>query len=1111
MIGHSTKDDSEHSRDPRVVPYTTISGQISYDEHSRPNSSIAPSLKASVLPEVSHTSYTLRNNVKVVDRSEGDNVERGRTKQRVSSYPNPLAKEESRPRFNSGAAIEVNMRPIKHGDHSRRSSISHFPHPTDPCADAEDSLLEPCPHLPACSTVTEELNNPYNRTASIKVARSSVSDTSNNAIKHENAESPSHVRTTGSRDSRPLQQVLAIPTESDGQKLPLYKHVQDICSKFAVPTWKSLSSMHPLDTLCPASLGAQLPTEILQEIFFMLSPVDFNSARHICRPWFISSLEYSLLQVMLSRGGWSGIAQCDIAINKTLGPGSRTKDEWVMSKRISRECALGPDWTGNGVSGNDEDNPLPKRSGFVHTCTIDFTEVLVPYQGNSSAGTIFTVSTCSKFLMVANGCLIYIYELNRSQGPEDTPVTRPGSLRPVTSIICPQRVLACSMDTSSRRHAVAVLLDGRMGLVSDIAPAHIAPKAASKIDNDNSSHNSFPDRSLAIDDPQDARGSQDPSLLNRVSPNRSTSNFASVCATSKPHFDLGGIATTASFITDGHARRSSLGNYISDSVQSIRPKYQRSLPLTHALDPESRLNNMLPPLQEKVHASNCMPIEMGPRSLYRNLCSDDDPPRSVAICPQRRCVAFGCSAGIELHWVDALTGQDLNRWFPLTGPSDYLFFLPPRTSIDSAKKLRLMSSAARPGERAAIGQRGIGETARNSPFWERLGYRANIHESGGETTSGESLISRLRVNTRNRAFTGRMDCSDHYRAVPLSDGYHILFTDPTTGLLCLGSDATVGGPTKLLRKIWFQGPEGKGSPVAYAGSLDLGCGVRVVAAFGSGSEQVIWFYSVPGDVFAANKGFQFVLGDSYIQTWSNGASHSRNSDWLDWWPDRGLHEWLSDAQDPLAGILPRSVWPVKIRGQEIGTCPALVDIAVDSGPSMTVWAFSKEGIARVWKINDGNNARMRAIWISRDGTIREFDAEGDLEMIDVSRPTSGTQRAPPMPLTQDSFDGTNSSNLYAALTARSGQQNATIELDLPPGKYDSDGDVMMEDFQISQNSLVHQHQAWSHDVIEAVAFLHHRGRNLYRSSRRSGHSYESIGSDFIEGLTGVIRIDVEIR
>ena len=37
------------------------------------------------------------------------------------------------------------------------------------------------------------------------------------------------------------------------------------------------------------------------------------------------------------------------------------------------------------------------------------------------------------------------------------------------------------------------------------------------------------------------------------------------------------------------------------------------------------------------------------KCAYKNLCSREDGPRSVAICPQRKCVAFGCHGGIELH------------------------------------------------------------------------------------------------------------------------------------------------------------------------------------------------------------------------------------------------------------------------------------------------------------------------------------------------------------------------------------------------------------------------------------------------------------------------------
>lgn len=114
-----------------------------------------------------------------------------------------------------------------------------------------------------------------------------------------------------------------------------------------------------------------------------------------------------------------------------------------------------------------------------------------------------------------------------------------------------------------------------------------------------------------------------------------------------------------------------------------------------------------------------MPVESSIPTLYASLCSVDDMPRSVALCPQRRCVAFGCSSGIELHWVDALTGQDLNRRFPLTAPSDYLYFLPPRAGVDSAKKLRLISSAGRPGENSVIAERygGIKSGTHASLFW----------------------------------------------------------------------------------------------------------------------------------------------------------------------------------------------------------------------------------------------------------------------------------------------------------------------------------------------------------------------------------------------------------
>jgi hypothetical protein len=126
---------------------------------------------------------------------------------------------------------------------------------------------------------------------------------------------------------------------------------------------------------------------------------------------------------------------------------------------------------------------------------------------------IFNVSSCGKFLMAANGCLVYLYELNRShKNTETETVDRPGALRPVTSIICPRRVLACSMDTSSNRYAIAVLLDGRMGLVCDIN-ASVASASAFSQSGENNPRSVYGQRSVGTSE-NAVRGT---SFLDRVS------------------------------------------------------------------------------------------------------------------------------------------------------------------------------------------------------------------------------------------------------------------------------------------------------------------------------------------------------------------------------------------------------------------------------------------------------------------------------------------------------------------------------------------------------------------------------------------------------------------
>lgn len=294
----------------------------------------------------------------------------------------------------------------------------------------------------------------------------------------------------------------------------------------------------------------RLPTEIVQQVYFFLTPIDFNAARHTCRSWFYASLDRMLLVYMLKKGGWWS------SILRILTPMSLARDpdlnrERMMSRWISRESNL----------------LHPEGSAFVEVGFTDFSAIVPGFRaGAPNDSTIFTVSLCGRFVMAAHDRLVFIYELNHVCPRERTMWSMPlrrrqgmplGFLRPVASIICPRRVVASSMDTSAGRHAAAFLMEGRIGMVVDLMDERTGtPSPYSENTSNEGSGSGSPNR-----------------------PN--TFNGPCICHERSPY--------------------------------------------------------------------NAAPTENGPRSVYRNICHPDDPPHSVAICPQRNCVAFGCSAGIELH------------------------------------------------------------------------------------------------------------------------------------------------------------------------------------------------------------------------------------------------------------------------------------------------------------------------------------------------------------------------------------------------------------------------------------------------------------------------------
>ncbi len=205
----------------------------------------------------------------------------------------------------------------------------------------------------------------------------------------------------------------------------------------------------------------------------------------------------------------------------------------------------------------------------------------------------------------------------------------------------------------------------------------------------------------------------------------------------------------------------------------------------------------------------------------------------------------------------------------------------------------------------------------------------------------------------DHAWRGNAFC-DHYRAVPVSDGWNTLFTDPEEGDLCLGDDAPPGiGTTKLIRRYILVGPkDAEGNaivPRTYKSGGELRWGTRVVVGYG----ERLWLFVVPPDGFSKEEG-----------------------------------EIQNEREQQHAGDEPNEPTPTRIDGVEFSRVPNLVDIAVDStGGGLTVWAFAANGMAYVWQLGGGPQLITRRI-VLKDGTVTSAkDLDGDTFMHGTSSPS----------------------------------------------------------------------------------------------------------------------------
>ncbi|KAH6866878.1 hypothetical protein BKA58DRAFT_430749 [Alternaria rosae] len=712
-------------------------------------------------------------------------------------------------------------------------------------------------------------------------------------------------------------------------------------------------------TVTDVLLGVRTPSEedespfILQHVYDYLSPKDSNAVRHTCRHWMRASLDKNLLNAMLSRGGW--LSSTENTTCATHGAASHSittavshSEEWSLSRYLCRQCALSSGWTGNG---------LDTRAAIVERSGVDFTELANGY----ASGLVFSTSLCGRFVCVARETLIYIYNLESG-----LPV-------PITSVLCPRRVIEVSMDVSSSRHAIAALLEGRMGLVCELQYGRTV------------GGNGSVDVHVDVDGPEkDVTTSA--SIQTRCINDYEAGMSLRGRNTVRMHRPFVQERDPATFDTIGvrsNNQRINLQN--TDDHQTHDQHF-----INHVWNLNISGPSRGPSAQGLCTFESCVhtvPVERGTTTIYRHLCAEDDPPRSVSICPQRRCVAFGCSAGIELHWIDALTGQSLSR--------DHLYFLSPRPGFESAKKLRLISSAAHPEDRPAISRKFFGRPTMAS-FWGSFGFESATHRPGSTSC-------------------------DHYHALPLSDGYHVLFNDPVNGRLTLGCDAPLGGPTKLLRKITFTPPEQNAVPRLYSVAADLSQGVRAIVAYG----DTLLLYSVPPDV--------------WDEPFPSSQPKQRNGE---------------DSS---------SIWPLAIGGTEIARLSDVCELAIQTQPEVLIWAFTHTSKCKTWRLHnyvDPVLAEKRHV--CRNGIIHgasSIDESGDVVMTDAPQASHVCESINHHVIGDEietlqaersllgGFDGNASGVLKKVPKALAVENDEWVDyLDVRgclDARYDADGDVMM--------------------------------------------------------------------
>ncbi|KAI9367984.1 hypothetical protein BJX61DRAFT_546973 [Aspergillus egyptiacus] len=690
-----------------------------------------------------------------------------------------------------------------------------------------------------------------------------------------------------------------------------------------------------IDEFTPLSLPTAntLPPEILIQIFYLLSPRDFDNARRTCSQWMRASLHERLLESMLKRAGWwdSWLWDKRNRHDSSEDP-NHESTAWKMSKRFSTECIL------SGRKMNVE------RSGFLTTSVVDFSQLSQggdlpdsgptprfssdPKDRNVPTASSFHVSNCGNYLLVVSGCKIHVYQLSTRRPGISMPTSvndlEHTDLYRVASITCPVVVLSATIDTSTPNCTVAALLCNRLGMICDLTSVNL-------------------------------RGDDD---------------FASI---------------------------------VHDPESSTAGRCGR----------------------RSVHLE-----EIASRHLFYDVCTAQAPPHSLSICPGQRCVAFGSDTGIELRWVDERTKKDCRKQFPMSQPSEILHFMPNQPGMDL--EFRLISSLAGPGADGCVCQNlPPADSGLPCPFHAMRNNVQTFSQWAPEQTDQMGLVRTTQCH--------------HYRAIPVNDGVHVMFVEPRSGFLCIGSDAPIDGPTSLTRALICVPPSRNETsdkeplPTAFAAGSNLNWGLRVVAAYG---DRLV-FYSVPLDVFNVIKKERERQGDGvmadsdlardfFVNNSRGSGRHgslaqNQNGDW---------EFLLSISYRPTA-----MMWPFKIYGKEIGRVDSVVELALQSSHGgARIWAFSASGTTSVIDVDtftkssqEVSDIPCKSFTIGPDGQIQSARLVDRADHLLVNPPETHHKRQ--QPLSRAEFAGRHMLRQKGTSGMLHGQEaSSTVKLLLDSGR-----------------------------------------------------------------------------